>query len=169
MSTENSKNSIYIICDNIRSLFNVGSIFRTADGVGDIKKIFLTGITGYPKQNDPNWTQTLKISKTALGAEKYIPWEYHKSTLDVVKKLKQENINIYALENNIDFPVEDLSKVEYKFPLALVIGNEVKGIDESILKLCDKIIHIPMKGAKESLNVSVASAIALFEITKHLK
>ena len=148
-----SKKPFYIICDNIRSLENIGSIFRTADALG-VDKIFLCGICGTPSHN--------KISKTALGAEKNIAWEHHWQAWRVVDKLKKEKVFIIALEqtkNSLDY-----RKFKPKFPLALVVGNEVKGVSKSILKKADKIIHLPMLGKKESLNVSVALGIAGYHI-----
>jgi len=150
------KKKFYVICDNIRSLENIGSIFRTADAFG-ADKIFLCGICGIPP-ND-------KISKTALGAEKTIPWEYAKQTGRLIDKLKKEKINIIALEQ--DEKSIDCRKFKPVFPLALIVGNEVKGISKPILKKCDKIIEIPMLGEKESLNVSVSFGIAGYEIIKN--
>lgn len=144
-----NKDKFYVICDNIRSLENIGSIFRTSDALG-VDKIFLCGICGKPPQD--------KISKTALGAEKNIPWEYHWQTWRIIDKLKNQKINIIILEqtkNSIDY-----RKFKPKFPLALVVGNEVKGVSKSVLKRADKIIHLPMFGKKESLNVAVAFGIA---------
>ncbi len=146
----------FVIVDNIRSLENIGSIFRTADALG-VSKIFLCGICGTP----PNE----KIAKTALGAEKTIPWEYHKQTGRLIDKLKKEKVNIIALEQ--DKKAINFRDLKPNFPVALIIGNEVKGISKSILKKCDKIIELPMKGKKESLNVSVAFGIAGYEIVKY--
>jgi 23S rRNA (guanosine2251-2'-O)-methyltransferase len=143
----------YVICDNIRSLENIGSIFRTADALG-VGKIFLCGICGKP----PNH----KISKTALGAENEISWEYIKQTGRLIDKLKRDRINIIALEQ--DKNSVDLKKFKPEFPLALIVGNEVKGISPKILKKCDKIIELPMLGKKESLNVSVAFGVAGYYI-----
>lgn len=143
----------YVVCDNIRSLENIGSIFRTADALG-VSKIFLCGISGKPP-ND-------KISKTALGAEKTVPFEHVKQTGRLIDKLKKSKINIVALEQ--DKWAVDYRKFEPKFPLALVVGNEVKGISKSILKKCNKIIVLPMAGKKESLNVSVAFGVAGYHI-----
>jgi len=147
--------SFYVICDNIRSLENVGSIFRTADALG-VKKVFLCGISGKP----PNE----KISKTALGAEKTIPFEYHKQTWRLIEKLKKEKVFVVALEQ--DKKAILYTKFKPKFPLALIIGNEVNGISNKTLEKADKIIYLPMKGKKESLNVSVAFGVAGYEITK---
>ncbi|MBU1255981.1 TrmH family RNA methyltransferase [Patescibacteria group bacterium] len=146
-------NKFYIICDNIRSLENIGSIFRTADAL-NVDKIFLGGICGQPPHP--------KISKTALGAEENIPWEYHWQTWRIIDKLKKEKVSIVVLEqtkNSLPY-----IKFKPKFPLALVIGNEIKGVSLSVLKKADQVIHLPMLGQKESLNVSVAFGIAGYYI-----
>src|SRR3989339_1191690 len=149
----------FVICDNIRSLENIGSIFRTADALG-VSKIFLCGISGKPPSH--------KISKTALGAENNISFEYCLQTWRLIDKLKKSKINIVALEQakgEIDY-----RKFKPKFPMALVIGNEVKGISKNILKKCNNIIFLPMLGQKESLNVSVAFGIAGYKIClNHIK
>lgn len=145
----------YVICDNIRSLENVGSIFRTADALG-VTKIYLCGISATP----PNH----KISKTALGAEKTVSWEYHKQTWRLIEKLKREKIKIVALEQNRRAVL--YTKFGPRFPLALIIGNEVKGISPKVLKQSDKIIYLPMAGQKESLNVSVAFGVAGYQMIK---
>jgi len=160
--------NVFVICDNIRSLYNVGSIFRSSDGAGMVSKIYLTGMTGYPKPNDPTWTQTQKIAKTSLGAEKYIDWEYQKDPIKLVQKFIKKGIKIYCLENNINSDSEDFSKTKYQFPMALVIGHEVKGIKPEIINLADQCVFIPMRGHKESLNVASAYAIAIYEISKQI-
>src|SRR4051812_14549911 len=111
------KAGLHVVCDNIRSLENIGSIFRTADALG-VVKIYLCGISGRPPQQ--------KISKTALGAETTVPWEYHKQTWRLVEKLKAEGIFIVALEQHKT--AVDFTKFKPKFPVALVVGNEVKGV-----------------------------------------
>lgn len=152
------KKEFYVVCDNIRSLENIGSIFRTADALG-ASKIFLCGISGQP----PNH----KISKTALGAEKTLPFEYCRQTWRLLDRLKRGKIYIVALEQ--DKKAVDYRKFEPKFPLALIIGNEVKGISKKTLSKADKIIFLPMRGKKESLNVSVAFGVAGYHIIKKLK
>jgi len=150
-----SRLPFYVICDNIRSLENIGSIFRTADALG-VNKIFLCGICGRPPHQ--------KISKTALGAEDWVEWEYYNSGWRVVEKLKKEKVFVAVLEqakNSLTY-----TKFKPKFPLALVIGNEVKGVSPSILKRADKVVSLPMFGRKESLNVAVAFGIAGYEINK---
>jgi tRNA G18 (ribose-2'-O)-methylase SpoU len=149
------KKEFYVVCDNIRSLENIGSIFRTADALG-VSKIFLCGISGRPPHH--------KISKTALGAEETIPWEYCRQTGRLVDKLKKSKIKVVALEQ--DKKAIEYTKFASKFPLALIIGNEVKGVSKTILKKCDKIIYLPMRGKKESLNVSVAFGVAGYNIIK---
>lgn len=160
---------IYVICDNIRSLYNVGAIFRTSDGAG-VDKIYLTGMTGYPKQNDHAWAQTPRIAKTSLGAEKTVNWKYVLNPLKIIQKLKKHGVIIYALENNISgLKSENLWKVKFKFPLALIVGHEVKGIKPELFPLVDYFIQIPMYGVKESLNVAVAYGIAIYEIIRQKK
>lgn len=141
-----------VICDDLRSLHNVGSIFRTSDAVG-VDKIYLCGITGRPD----GISTGDKISKVALGAEKIIPWEYKKQCWRLVDELKNNGYKIISLE------IADGS-VAYRnfkpnFPLALVLGNEVSGVRKSVLVKSDSVVEIPMKGQKESLNVSVAFGI----------
>lgn len=143
-----------LILDNIRSRYNVGSIFRTADGAG-VDKIYLGGITPAPPHP--------KIDKVALGAEKTIAFESIRTTWRILKKLKEQGYNIVALEQT------NKSKLYFKYrpklPLALVLGNEVKGLSKKILEYCDDFLEIPMKGKKESLNVSVACGIVAYEIS----
>jgi len=148
----------YVVCDNIRSLENIGSIFRTADALA-VDKIFLGGICGCP----PNH----KISKTALGAEKNIPWEHQWHTWRIIDKLKKEKVNIVCLEQTKDSIL--YTNFKPKFPLALVIGNEVKGVSKSVLKRSDQIINIPMLGQKESLNVSISFGVAGYYVQNSQK
>jgi len=130
----------------------VGSIFRTADAAG-VSKIFLTGYTPEP------------APKTALGAEKYVSWGKIRYIVSLLKRLKKEQIKIIALEQAKG--AVDYHRFKSKFPVALVLGNEVRGLSKSLLKKCDKIIQIPMRGKKESLNVSVAAGIALFSLIRN--
>lgn len=164
-----NKRLFYVICENIRSLENIGSIFRTADALG-ADKILLCGISGKPPMSGVPATRealaTLheKISKTALGAEKTIPFEYYWQTWRAIEKLKKEKFQIVSLEQDKKSIL--YTKFKPKFPLALIIGNEVKGISKKTLNKSDKIIYLPMQGKKESLNVSVAFGIAGYEINK---
>ena len=148
----------FVICDNIRSLENIGSIFRTADALA-VDKIYLCGISGKPPHH--------KISKTALGAEETIPFEYFRQTWRLIEKLKKDKIQIVALEQSKS--AVPYTKFEPSFPLALIIGNEVKGVSKETLKKVDKTIYLPMYGKKESLNVSVAFGVAGYQINKFRK
>lgn len=149
----------YVIAHNIRSLHNVGSIFRTADAFG-ASKIYLTGYTGRPDY----YVHQNKITKVALGAEKFVAWEYKPSALKLIKDLRLKGVKIIALENNTKSI--NITKFKPKFPLALVLGEERRGVSKSLIKLCDKVVEIPMQGKKESLNVSVAFGIAAFYIAE---
>jgi len=150
----------YVILDNIRSLENVGSIFRTSDAFG-VDKIILCGISGITRQG----TRTVlhpKISKTALGAEQRVEWEYFSDPLRAIKKLKSKNVFVVALETHKS--AIDIGEFKPRFPLALVLGNEVAGVSSAVLKQCNKVVKIPMWGSKESFNVAVAFGIAGFVI-----
>ncbi|MFA6006580.1 MAG: RNA methyltransferase [Candidatus Paceibacterota bacterium] len=148
-----------LILHNIRSVYNVGAIFRTADAAG-VSKIYLTGYT--PSPLDRFGSIRKDITKTALGAEKSVSWEQHPSLSYAIAQLREECFNIVALEqaeNSVDYKTFKSSG-----KTALIIGEERFGITQDILDQCDSIIEIPMKGKKESLNVSVATGIALFRI-----
>lgn len=147
-----------VVLNNIRSLYNVGSIFRTADGVG-VEKIWLCGITGYPPSG--------QIAKTALGAEKKVPWEYEKDVIKVIKTLKRKKYEIVLLEQ-IDQSIlyEDFRPTS---PVGLVIGNEIEGVSHQIVSFCDKAVEIEMVGLKNSLNVAVAFGVAAYHIRQCLK
>ena len=142
-----------VICDDIRSLYNIGSVFRTSDAAG-VDRIYLCGISGRP--NQPKAAE--KIAKVALGAEKTVPWEYRRQSWRLVDELKKQGFKIVSLE----LGAESINYIKFrpKFPLALIIGNEVGGVRKSLLSRSDKCIQIPMRGQKESLNVSVAFGIA---------
>jgi len=152
---------IFLILHNIRSTHNVGSIFRTADAAG-VSKIYLVGYT--PTPLDRFGRPRKDIAKVALGAEKEIPWEHFSNIKTLLKKLKKEKTQIVALEqaeNSIDYKT-----FKPKNSLALILGNEVGGVEKDVLKLCDKVIEIPMGGKKESLNVSVAAGVVLFRVLR---
>ncbi len=153
------KNKIYIILPDIRSAYNVGAIFRTADACG-VSKIFLTGYTPTPK--DRFGRIRPDVAKSALGAEQIVPWEYRENLNDLIVELKEKSTEIVAVEqdkNSIDY-----KDFKIKKDTAFVFGNEVEGVDKNILKQVDKIIEIPMVGEKESLNISVSVGIVLFRI-----
>jgi 23S rRNA (guanosine2251-2'-O)-methyltransferase len=144
-----------VIAHDIRSLHNVGAIFRSAD-VFAAEKIYLTGITGTPPRKE--------IAKVALGSEHRIPWQHENSVFEVIEQLKQEGYTIYAIETGED--AEDIRLVENKEKSVLLVGNEVEGLQKEVLAVCDKKLIIEMPGRKQSLNVSVATGIALFSLQK---
>lgn len=153
MSMNGQLPPLYIIAQNIRSLFNVGAIFRCAD-VFDVQRVYLCGYTGYPPRKE--------IAKVALGADTWIPWEKQWQTHLLVKKLKAQGVRIVALETGTDST--PLPAYQPRWPVALVVGSEVGGISKKILELADERIVIPMHGRKESLNVAVATGIALHHL-----
>ena len=160
---------IALIVDNIRSTHNVGALLRTAECLGAIK-VYLCGTTPYPKHTSetrlPHIAEKMhnKIHKTALGAETMISWEYTVHTRDAIAAARAEGYRIIALEqDNTSVP---LATYKTEAPLAIVVGPEVTGIDTQTLALCDSIVEIPMSGEKESLNVSIAAAIALYHFTR---
>lgn len=155
----------YLILHRVRSAYNVGSIFRSADGIG-VDKIFITGFTQSPSDKEYLLQSKAEkmLSKTALGADKYIPWEKSKNLGKVLDRLKKEGFEILALEQN----EESIDYRDYKpgKKVVLILGNEPRGIDKRILRKCDKIIEIPMRGQKQSLNVAVAFGIAGYKLTE---
>ncbi len=161
-----SEPDIVLIGHNLRSCHNVGSILRTCDGLG-INKFIATGTTPYPKlDNDSRLPHIAKrahdqISKTALGAELTVKMD-HDTIHEAVDKHRNADYAIYALEQSANSV--PINRFKPAFPCVLIIGNEVSGVDNEILNLCDSILEIPMLGQKESFNVSVAAGIALWEI-----
>ncbi len=152
-----------VILHNIRSVYNVGSIFRTADAAG-VEKIFLCGYT--PAPIDRFGRERSDFTKVSLGAEKSVPWEHRKTLAPILTKLKQENYVVLAIEQS----KHSISLFDYTLPknkpVALILGNEVRGLSQASLKHADQILEIPMHGSKESLNVSVAAGIALFTLLR---
>jgi len=152
------KENFVLVVPSIRSAHNVGAMFRTADGAG-VDKIYLCGYSPVPPHP--------RLDKVSLGAEKWVPFEYFRQASRALTKLKQMGYNIIALEQTKTS--QDIFKFKPKFPLALVVGNEKTGVSKSLLKYCDASIEIPMRGKKNSLNVSVATGIALYQISKSKK
>jgi tRNA G18 (ribose-2'-O)-methylase SpoU len=143
-----------VLLDNLRSVYNVGSIFRTADGAG-VRQIHLCGISPTPKHR--------KLAKTALGAAEAVPWTVQLNGLQKAVALKEQGYQLWALEESPH--AESLFDVTIQAddpPIALILGNEVIGVDPGILAQCDKVLYIPMVGQKESLNVAVAFGIAVY-------
>lgn len=147
---------ICLVLDNVRSMNNVGSMFRTSDAFL-VKTMFLCGITGCPPHRE--------ITKTAIGAEKSVYWEYHESTLEVVKKLQQDGYFVYAIEQaegsvslkNIEYPNQ---------PIAFVMGNEIDGVQQDVINQCNACLEIPQLGTKHSFNVAVTCGMILWDYAK---
>lgn len=147
------RNNVCVILDNIRSMHNVGAIFRSCDAAR-VKMLYLCGITATPPRP--------QIQKTALNTVEYLPWQYRKSTVRLIQTLKKQKYQIVALEqtsNSINFKQFIASE-----PLALVVGNEIEGVSDKVLTNCDLSIEIPMHGISNSLNVATSVGIVLFNI-----
>lgn len=154
------KTPITVVLDNIRSCNNIGSVFRTSDALL-IENVMLCGITATPPNKD--------IHKTALDAEKSVPWEYFEETEMALKKLKELGYRVFAVEqveNSISLPDFTPEKDQ---KLALVFGNEVKGVQQSVVDLCDGAIEIPQYGTKHSFNISVSAGIVLWDLVYKLR
>lgn len=150
---------LVVLLDNIRSLNNIGSVFRTADAFR-VECIYLCGITAVPPHPD--------IHKTALGAEESVMWKYEEDILQAIASLKKEGYTVYAVEqvqNSIDPSKLSLDK---NGKYAVVLGNEVKGVQQSVVDICDQSIEIPQWGTKHSLNVSVTGGIIIWEFFRRL-
>ncbi len=151
---EATKTPLIIVLDNIRSLNNIGSVFRTADAFL-IEKIYLCGITAQPPHRD--------IQKTALGATDAVDWEYVEDIIALSRKLKQENVLLCAIEQAEDAVLLQDFKPESTNKYALIFGNEVKGVQQEVVSLSDTVIEIPQFGTKHSLNISVSAGICIWE------
>ncbi|PJC36717.1 RNA methyltransferase [Candidatus Peregrinibacteria bacterium CG_4_9_14_0_2_um_filter_53_11] len=149
---------VSLVCENLRSLYNVGAIFRTADAVL-VEKIYLTGLTGTPPSS--------RIQKTALGATEVVPWEYRAEALDCVTELKRLGYAVVALERTKDSKTS--WDTQFDYPLCLVVGNEITGVSPELLALADYAVELPMLGRAVSLNVATACGVALYELARQWK
>jgi len=152
---EVQKTSLIVILDNIRSLNNVGSVFRTSDAFL-IEKIYLCGITATPPNKE--------IHKTALGATESVSWEYAKDTLTLVEKLKASNIKVLSIEQAENSTMLNDFSPEKNQTYAIVLGNEVKGVQQEVVSASDMVIEIPQVGTKHSLNISVSCGVVLWDL-----
>jgi len=152
---------VYVVLHSIRSSYNVGSIFRTSDGAM-IEKLFLCGYTPYPPGKDLSGGKK-DVLKTSLGATESVSWKYNRDTKEVIKKLKNEGIKICALELT-DSSTPYYNNDKNDFPLCIVVGNEISGVPNEILELCDYSVEIPQFGIKQSLNVAVAYGVTIFKL-----
>lgn len=152
-----AKFPIVVVLDNVRSMHNVGSVFRSSDGFL-IEAIYLCGYTPQPPHRD--------INKTALGATETVTWKYFPQTIEAIQQLKEKGYRLLAVEQ-AEKSIS-LEKLEWdgKTPLALIFGNEVSGVDQSVIDLCENCVEIPQWGMKHSLNISVAAGIVLWEVVR---
>lgn len=153
------KTPIIVILDNIRSLNNIGSVFRTSDAFL-IEKIYLCGYTAQPPHRE--------IQKTALGATESVDWEYKEDVLEVVNLLQKNKTKVYAVEQTENSIMLDKFSVG-KEKIAIVMGNEVQGVQQGVINLCDGVIEIPQLGTKHSLNISVSCGVVLWDLFSKMK
>ena len=154
------KTPLIVILDNIRSLNNIGSVFRTSDAFL-IEKIYLCGITATPPHND--------IRKTALGSTETVNWEYAEHTLDVVNKLRSKNVKVISIEQAEDATQLHNFTPQQQATYALVFGNEVKGVTQDVVDASDMVIEIPQFGTKHSLNISVSCGVVVWDVFSKMK
>jgi 23S rRNA (guanosine2251-2'-O)-methyltransferase len=151
------KTPVLVILDNIRSLNNIGAVFRTCDAFA-IEKIYLCGITAQPPHRD--------IRKTALGATETVEWAYKESTLQLVEELKEKGVHVLAIEQvEGSISLQDFQLTDHH-KLAIVFGNEVEGVQQAVVDACDDSLEIPQLGTKHSLNISVSAGVVLWELFK---
>jgi len=153
------KTPLTIILDDIRSLNNIGSVFRTSDAFL-IEKIYLCGITAIPPNKE--------INKTALGATETVDWEYQKDVLEVIKNLKKEQVSVFAIEQVQSAILLQNFHVEENKKYALIFGNEVFGVNQKAIEICDGTIEIPQLGTKHSLNISVSAGIVIWDLFRKI-
>ena len=149
---------MHVVLDNVRSAFNVGSIFRTADAAG-IGRLHLCGLCAWPPHP--------KIEKTSLGAHAYVPWERHETTVEALSKLRAAGVPIVGVEARPD--ARRLFEMVWPLPVALVFGHEVVGLLDETLDLCDSVVQIPMYGYKNSLNVATAFGIVVYDLVSKVR
>lgn len=156
---EVKKTPIIVVLDNIRSLNNIGSVFRTSDAFL-IEKIYLCGICATPPNKE--------IHKTALGATKSVDWEYQEETLNVIHKLQKENVQVLSIEQAENSIMLDELELDKNQKYAVVFGNEVKGVQQAVVTASDKCVEIPQLGTKHSLNISVSAGVVLWDLLQKL-
>ena len=155
MGEEQERAPLHVVLDNIRSAYNVGSAFRTADACG-VEHLHLCGMCAHPPH--------IKLKKTALGADEHVPWTYHERTTRCIDALKAEGIPIVAVEVTED--AVPYSAFDWPRPAAVLFGNEVHGVRGKILERCDAVVTIPMFGHKNSLNIATAFGVVLYEVLR---
>ena len=154
------KHPLVVVLDSVRSMSNVGSIFRTCDGFA-VEKLYLCGITAQPPHKE--------ITKTALGATDSVDWEYHQDVVELVNQLKNDHYTVLLIEQTDNSIMLDQYQYQPQEKIAIILGNEVFGVDERLLPLCDGVIEIPQYGTKHSFNVTIAGGIVIWEIVKQME
>ena len=154
------KHPLVVVLDSVRSMSNVGSIFRTCDGFA-VEKLYLCGITAQPPHKE--------ITKTALGATDSVDWEYHQDVVELVNQLKNDHYTVFLIEQTDNSIMLDQYQYQPQEKIAIIPGNEVFGVDERLLPLCDGVIEIPQYGTKHSFNVTIAGGIVIWEIVKQME
>ncbi|MEP6260104.1 MAG: RNA methyltransferase [Gillisia sp.] len=154
------KTPLIVILDNVRSLNNIGSVFRTCDAFL-VKKVYLCGITATPPHKD--------IHKTALGATETVTWEFNANTGEVVRELQQEEIEVFAVEQAENAVMLQEFTPSSGKTIAVIFGNEVKGVQQAVVNACNGVIEIPQHGSKHSLNIAVSAGIVIWDIFKKMK
>jgi len=153
------KTPLVLVLDNVRSLNNVGSVFRTADSFL-LESVYLCGITGTPPNKD--------IQKTALGATDTVMWKYFSATIEAVAELKNNEYKVYAIEQAEQSIMLNRFKIQPKQKMAFILGNEINGVAQDVIDACDGVIEIPQTGSKHSLNISIAAGIVSWEVYRQL-
>ncbi len=154
------KTPLIVILDNIRSLANIGSVFRTSDAFR-IEKIYLCGYTATPPNKD--------IAKTALGATKSVDWEHREDILELIEELKKENVEVYSIEQTVNSIMLDDFQPKKGKKTAVIFGNEVQGVQQEVIDISTDVIEIPQIGTKHSLNISVSNGVVLWDLFVKLK
>ena len=157
---QSKKTPIIVVLDNIRSLNNIGSVFRTCDAFL-IEKIYLCGITATPPHKD--------IHKTALGSTETVEWEYIKNIMDLIQKLKSENVKVISIEQAVNATMLNDFTPQQHTTYALVFGNEVKGVKQEVVSASDMVLEIPQFGTKHSLNISVSVGVVIWDVFSKMK
>ena len=164
LDVEDFKNTekvpLIVVLDNIRSLHNIGSVFRTSDAFL-IEKIYLCGITAQPPHKE--------IHKTALGATESVDWEYFDTTMEAVKKLQMEGVHVMAIEQAENSTSLQDFNIAPSQKYAIIMGNEVKGVQQEVVSACDAVIEIPQYGTKHSLNIAVTAGVVIWDLFKKMR
>jgi 23S rRNA (guanosine2251-2'-O)-methyltransferase len=154
------KNPIYIVLDNVLDTYNIGAVFRLADAVAATKVILCAG-----SETPPN----SRIKKASINTTEWVDWEYSETAVSAIKNLKLKVKNLQVISVELDKRAVSYTEVEYKFPVAIVVGHETDGVSEEVMKMSDHIVQLPMYGVNISLNVMVSLGIVLYEVVKRLE